>query len=206
MLFKRIVDLLLSTAILLLTSPVMVVVALLVLIASGRPVLFSQVRMGRNFRKFRILKFRTMVVQNNGPPITVAGDKRITRLGAILRRTKLDELPQFWNVIRGDMSIVGPRPEIPEYVELFRERYQRILALRPGITDIASISYRDEERLLINCNNPLIEYRERVLPAKLDLADKYIRERSLADDLRIMYESAFVAFWPRNRIEITPPR
>ena len=206
MLVKRIVDVLLSAAIMVLMSPIMAGVAIFILLESGSPVLFSQVRVGRNFRRFRIFKFRTMVVQNNGPSVTVAGDRRITKLGALLRRTKLDELPQFWNVIRGDMSIVGPRPEVPEYVENFRERYQRILAVRPGITDAASIRYRDEEMLLAECGNPLIEYRERVLPAKLDLADKYIRERSLADDLRIMCESALVAFWRRNRIETTPPR
>jgi lipopolysaccharide/colanic/teichoic acid biosynthesis glycosyltransferase len=195
---KRVLDILLSAAILCLISPIMAVVALAVLLESGRPVLFSQVRVGRNLRKFRILKFRTMRVQNGGPSVTVEGDRRITRVGAFLRRTKLDELPQFWNVIRGDMSIVGPRPEVPEYVDLFLARFEQILIVRPGITDLASIYYRDEEKLLADCENPLMEYRERVLPAKLDLAEKYILERSITGDLRIIFQSARAAFWPQT--------
>jgi len=196
MLLKRVFDLLLGAGILVLLSPVLGVVALAILFESGRPILFSQVRVGRHFRHFRILKFRTMQVQNNGPSITVAGDRRITRIGAILRKSKLDELPQFWNVIRGDMSIVGPRPEVPEYVDLFRERYRHILTIRPGITDFASIYYRDEERVLSNSRDPFIEYRDRVLPEKLDLAEKYIRERSLIRDVEIIVQSAIVSFWP----------
>ena len=197
MLIKRTFDLLLSSVILLLMSPVMAIAALSILLESGGPVLFSQVRVGKHFRKFRILKFRTMIVRNDGPSVTVAGDRRITRVGGLLRKTKLDELPQFWNVIRGDMSIVGPRPEVPEYVDLFRGRYEQILFVRPGITDFASIYYRNEETLLSQSNNPLMEYRNRVLPAKLDLADRYIRERSAWGDLRIVALTALVAFWPR---------
>lgn len=196
MLLKRAVDLLLGAGILILMSPVMAAVALAILLESGRPILFSQVRVGRRFRDFRILKFRTMAVENSGPSVTVAGDRRITRIGALLRKTKLDELPQFWNVIRGDMSIVGPRPEVPEYVGMFRERYERILALRPGITDYASIYFRNEEELLSRCTNPLMEYREQVLPAKLDLADKYLSERSMIRDLQIILQSALIAFGP----------
>lgn len=196
MLLKRTVDLFLGAVILIFMSPVLAAVALAILFESGRPVLFSQVRAGRHFRDFRILKFRTMVVGNSGPSITVAGDRRITRVGAILRKTKLDEVPQFWNVIRGDMSIVGPRPEVPEYVSMFRQRYEQILALRPGITDYASIYFRNEEEMLSHSSDPFIEYCERVLPAKLDLADKYLRERSLMRDLRIILLSALVAFGP----------
>jgi lipopolysaccharide/colanic/teichoic acid biosynthesis glycosyltransferase len=201
MLLKRTVDVLLSSVILIAISPLMAVVALSILFESGRPVLFSQIRIGRNFRRFRILKFRTMLVQNSGPSVTVAGDRRITRVGSILRRTKLDELPQFWNVIRGDMSIVGPRPEVMEYVDLFRERYQEILTIRPGITDLASIYFRDEERMLSHSEDPLAEYTDRVLPKKLELADRYIRERSMTGDLRIILESALVAFLPRAASE-----
>ena len=205
MLLKRAIDLLLSAIILLLMSPVMAIAALSILFESGRPVLFSQVRVGRQFRKFRILKFRTMAVQNHGPAVTVAGDPRITKVGAVLRKTKLDELPQFWNVIRGDMSIVGPRPEVPEYVELFRQRYQQVLTVRPGITDIASIYYRDEEKVLSQRSDPLVEYRERVLPAKLDLAERYIRERSAWGDLRIIGQTALVAFLPRPESNTANP-
>lgn len=198
MLLKRAVDLLLSAAILILLSPVLAAVTLAILLESGRPVLFSQVRVGRRLRTFRILKFRTMHIQNNGPSITVAGDRRVTRIGRILRKTKLDELPQFWNVIRGDMSIVGPRPEVPEYVHMFRERYERILALRPGITDYASIYFRNEEELLSRCSDPFLEYRDHVLPAKLDLAERYLRERGMMLDLKIIFQSALVAFAPAS--------
>ncbi len=200
MFLKRTFDLLLSAMILVLMSPVMAIVALSILLESGGPVLFSQVRVGRRFREFHILKFRTMAVRNDGPTVTVAGDRRITRVGAILRKTKLDELPQFWNVIRGDMSIVGPRPEVPEYVGLYHARYEHILSRRPGITDFASIYYRDEETLLSQSDNPLMEYRTRVLPAKLDLADKYLRERNAWVDLRIIALTALVAFYPGSGV------
>jgi lipopolysaccharide/colanic/teichoic acid biosynthesis glycosyltransferase len=124
-----------------------------------------------------------------GPAITVAGDARITRVGKLLRATKLDELPQFWNVLIGDMSLVGPRPEAPEYVDMFHGRYQRILKVRPGITDIASIRFRDEEKLLARGAEPLREYVQSVLPLKLDLADEYIRTRSLRLDFLILFKT-----------------
>jgi lipopolysaccharide/colanic/teichoic acid biosynthesis glycosyltransferase len=113
--------------------------------------------------------------------------------------TKLDELPQFWNVLRGEMSIVGPRPEVPEYVGLFRERYRKVLTVRPGITDLASIYYRDEETILSQSEDPLAEYEQRVLPAKLDLADKYIRNHNMFYDLHIIAQTALVTVWPRGR-------
>jgi lipopolysaccharide/colanic/teichoic acid biosynthesis glycosyltransferase len=130
-----------------------------------------------------------------GPLITVQGDSRITRVGRILRKTKIDELPQPWNVLRGDMSLVGPRPEIPEYVEQFKARYERILAIRPGITDLASIRFRNEEELLAASREPLREYVERVLPLKLDLADEYIRTASFSSDLSILLRTAKVMIW-----------
>jgi lipopolysaccharide/colanic/teichoic acid biosynthesis glycosyltransferase len=130
-----------------------------------------------------------------GPLITVQGDSRITRVGRILRKTKIDELPQLWNVLRGDMSLVGPRPEIPEYVEQFKARYERILAIRPGITDLASIRFRNEEELLAASREPLREYVERVLPLKLDLADEYIRTASFSSDLSILLRTAKVMIW-----------
>ena len=136
---KRCMDIALSSMVLMLLSPVLAAVALAVWLDSGSPVLFRQERVGLRFRRFQILKFRTMLVQAGGPSVTVAGDGRITRIGKFLRLTKLDELPQFWNVVRGDMSLVGPRPEVPEYVALFRERYGTVLTVRPGITDLASV-------------------------------------------------------------------
>ena len=127
--------------------------------------------------------------------VTVAGDNRISKVGRFLRLTKADELPQFWNVLRGEMSVVGPRPEVPVYVEFYKERYRSILAVRPGITDLASIYFRNEEAILAQSRDPLCEYRERVLPVKLDLADKYIQERSIFGDFAIIARTAMVTLW-----------
>jgi len=145
--------------------------------------------MGLGFRRFHILKFRTMRVAG-GPSVTVAGDNRVTRIGRILRATKLDELPQLWNVLRGDMSLVGPRPEVPEYVDLYRERYRKVLKVRPGITDLASIRFRNEEELLSRSGDPLKEYAERILPAKLDFAEEYVSTHTLFGDISILFRTA----------------
>ena len=196
MLLKRIVDIALSALALLWLSPLLIVVALAVWLESGRPILFRQERVGLRFSRFHILKFRTMRVQSDGPLVTVAGDKRISKIGRFLRLTKMDELPQFWNVLRGDMSVVGPRPELPVYVEFYKERYRSILAVRPGITDIASIYFRNEEAILAQSRDPLCEYRECILPAKLDLADKYIQERSVRGDFAIIARTAIATVCP----------
>jgi lipopolysaccharide/colanic/teichoic acid biosynthesis glycosyltransferase len=127
-----------------------------------------------------------------GPLITVNGDGRVTRVGAVLRALKLDELPQFWNVLRGDMSLVGPRPEVGPYVDLYRDRYAKILTVRPGITDLASLAYRHEEKILAAQPDPQRFYCEVILPAKLDLADRYIGTQSLAMDAGILART-FVA-------------
>jgi lipopolysaccharide/colanic/teichoic acid biosynthesis glycosyltransferase len=197
MFVKRCIDVSLSALVLLLLSPVFAVVALAIWLESGLPVLFRQERMGRDFRQFWILKFRSMRTGIGGPSVTIDGDSRVTKVGRILRLTKIDELPQFWNVLLGEMSIVGPRPEVPQYVDLFRERYCRILTVRPGITDLGSIHFRNEERILALSQDPLREYRERVLPRKLDMAEKYIREQSLLGDFVIIARTAFSTLWPR---------
>jgi lipopolysaccharide/colanic/teichoic acid biosynthesis glycosyltransferase len=186
---KRAVDILLSGLALLTLSPLLALIAVAIVLDSGWPVFYRQERVGRWFQRFQIWKFRSMRVSSEGPQITVGGDTRVTRLGKFLRATKLDELPQFWNVLTGDMSLVGPRPEVPEYVEMFRTRYQHILSVRPGITDIASIRFRDEEKLLAQSPDPLREYVERVLPVKLDLADEYLQKRSLRLDLLILVKT-----------------
>jgi len=126
----------------------------------------------------------------SGPSVTVAGDHRVTSVGKFLRPTKLDELPQLWNVLKGDMSLVGPRPEVPAYVDLYRDRYRTILTVRPGITDLASIAFRNEEEILSAAPDPIRHYREVVLPSKLDLAEQYIRTRSFALDCRILFQTA----------------
>jgi lipopolysaccharide/colanic/teichoic acid biosynthesis glycosyltransferase len=189
---KRAIDIVLSALALLVGLPLLVAIAGAVAVDSGFPVLFRQRRAGLAFRQFPLLKFRSMDGRNCGLRITVAGDRRVTRVGRFLRATKLDELPQFWNVLCGDMSLVGPRPELPEYVEMYRSRYEHILSIRPGITDLASISFRDEEELLGRSSDPLREYALRVLPAKLDLADEYLERRSLRLDLHILAQTLAV--------------
>jgi lipopolysaccharide/colanic/teichoic acid biosynthesis glycosyltransferase len=190
MLLKRCVDIALSSLALMLLSPILAVIAVVVWLDSGSPVVFRQERVGLRFRRFHILKFRTMRVQNGGPTVTVAGDARVTRVGRFLRRTKLDEVLQFWNVLRGHMSIVGPRPEVPQYVELFRERYGVILTVRPGITDLASIHFCNEEEVLSRTGDPLRKYAECVLPAKLDLAEQYVSTHTVFGDISILFRTA----------------
>jgi lipopolysaccharide/colanic/teichoic acid biosynthesis glycosyltransferase len=167
--------------------PVLAVVALLILVNDGPPVLFSQMRVGRYGRLFRIWKFRTMRAGARGRAVTAAGDSRITALGARLRKFKLDELPQLFNVLRGDMSLVGPRPEVPEYVDLESPTWQAVLQVRPGITDLATLLYRDEEALLGASGNTDRFYREAVLPAKLFLNVAYLRTRSFSQDVRLIW-------------------
>jgi len=183
---KRLFDIAVSAVVITMLASVFVAIAVAVLLESGLPVFYSQDRVGRGYRRFRIWKFRSMQRNNSGPGITVRGDKRITRVGKFLRATKLDELPQFWNVFVGDMSLVGPRPEVFEYVEMYRERYDRILTVRPGITDLASVRFRDEESILAAASNLSEYYAQHVLPEKLDLAEEYLRKRSLLFDISII--------------------
>lgn len=189
---KRLFDIAASGAALLLGWPLLLVVALVVRLDTPGPVLFRQVRVGRGGRPFEILKFRTMTHRPaaQGSEITVHRDPRITRSGAILRQWKLDELPQLLNVLLGDMSIVGPRPEVPRYVALYppRER-DLVLSVRPGITDPASIKYRSEADMLAGAPDPERMYREVILPDKLALAADYARNVTLAGDLRIIAQT-----------------
>ena len=188
---KRMVDILVAGLGLLVISPVLVVVAICVKLTSPGPVLFRQERIGRNFRPFFIYKFRTMVqdAPRKGGPITFGADPRITSLGRLLRRAKIDELPQLFNVLLGDMSLVGPRPEVRRYVDLFHSDYRHILRVRPGITDLASIKFRDESTLLGQAANPEEEYVHRILPEKIRLAKTYVRCKSLRLDLSIILQT-----------------
>ncbi len=181
-----------SASVLVVLSPLLLLLSVAIVIDSGFPVFFSQDRAGRYFHRFRLRKFRTMRKSVCGSLITVAGDPRITRLGRLLRNTKLDEIPQFWNVLCGEMSVVGPRPEVLEYVELYHQRYRSILSVRPGITDLASIHFRNEEVILAMSPDPLCEYRERLLPMKLDLADRYLQTRSVFVDFAIIVRTAII--------------
>lgn len=153
---KRIFDLICSTLGLIVLSPILIVIAIRIKTDSDGPVFFKQIRIGEKNKEFEILKFRTMVVdaEKLGRQITVGNDSRITKIGAFLRKYKLDELPQLINVFKGDMSLVGPRPEVPRYVKMYNEEQRRVLEVKPGITDLASIRYRDENDLLGEAENP----------------------------------------------------
>lgn len=185
---KRSFDLAASLCGLLILSPLFAVFAVLTVLDSGRPVFYTQDRIGRGGRRFRLFKFRTMVRNADaiGRPITVGNDPRVTRVGQWLRRTKFDELPQLLNVVRGDMSLVGPRPELPIYVELFPVEYGRLLQVRPGITDRASILYRDESDRLGQSSDPETEYRTRILPDKLRVSAEYLDSASIWSDLGLI--------------------
>ncbi len=185
---KRALDIVAAATGLVVLSPVLTACALAVKMSSPGPVLFRHRRVGRFKRLFDLVKFRTML-DRPGAPITSAGDPRVTGVGRVLRRYKLDELPQLVNVLRGDMSLVGPRPEIPRYVEKFEREYDRILQVRPGITDFAAIEYRDEEKILARSVDPEQAYVEEVLPAKIRLYDRYLSERSLTTDLSLIFRT-----------------
>ena len=186
---KRAMDVLVSGGALLVIWPVLLLIALAIKIDDPGPVFYRQVRVGRGGKPFRIFKFRTMVVDadKKGLSITVGQDKRITRMGALLRKTKLDELAQLLNVFTGDMSFVGPRPEVQRYVDLYTPYQRQVLLVRPGITDYASIAYRNENDLLAGANDPERMYIEEIMPAKIELNMKYLREISPIADLRLIF-------------------
>lgn len=187
---KRLFDFTLAAIGLLVLSPLLVVVALWIKADSAGPVFFRQERVGRYGRLFRIHKFRTMSAraEATGPQITIGEDKRITSFGRILRRYKLDELPQLIDVLVGNMSLVGPRPEVPRYVARYPEDVKTIvLSVRPGITDLASIEFRDESNLLGASENPEQDYVEKILPIKLAYYRRYVTERSFWLDLQLIF-------------------
>jgi lipopolysaccharide/colanic/teichoic acid biosynthesis glycosyltransferase len=193
---KRAFDIFLAFVGLVLLLPLLALAALLIKLESPGPVFFKQERIGRNFRPFWIYKFRTMVQEASvhDSLITVGADRRITRVGRILRKTKLDEVPQLINILRGEMTIVGPRPELRHYVELFRRDYEEILKVRPGLTDLASLKYRDEATLLATAENPEAEYMNHVLPDKIRLAKDYLHHSSFIFDLSLILRTLFKLF------------
>jgi lipopolysaccharide/colanic/teichoic acid biosynthesis glycosyltransferase len=177
---------------LLLLSPLLAAIALAIKLDSRGPVFFRQERVGRGGAPFRIHKFRTMVhaPQSDGPLLTVGADARITRVGARLRRSKLDELAQLIDVLQGTMSLVGPRPEVPRYVAMYpRELREQVLSVRPGITDPVSIEFRDESEQLAMSADPEREYVERILPLKLERAARYARNATLASDVAVLWRT-----------------
>jgi lipopolysaccharide/colanic/teichoic acid biosynthesis glycosyltransferase len=190
---KRLLDIIVALVGLLLLFVPGLLTAVIIKMTSAGPVFFRQERIGRRFRPFFIYKFRTMITDapRRGGQITCGADPRITPIGRVLRKTKLDEIPQLINVFVGDMSLVGPRPEVPHYVELFRVDYAEILEVRPGITDLASIKYRDEAEILGQAVDPEQVYVTRILPEKIRLAKEYTRRRSLWTDIAIVVQTLF---------------
>ncbi|WP_338958373.1 sugar transferase [Fusobacterium vincentii] len=184
---KRIFDITLSLLGLIILLPFMLIIAILIKIDSKGPIFFKQIRVTKGEREFKILKYRTMRVGSDKySQITVGKDKRITKIGSFLRKYKLDEIPQLINVLIGDMSLVGPRPEVPKYVALYTDEQKEILKVRAGITDYASIEFSDENDLLASEKNPEEAYIEKVMPKKIELNKKYLSEISVLTDIKII--------------------
>lgn len=202
--WKRFFDIAVSLLGIIITSPILLVVSILIKLTSKGPVFFRQERIGKGEKPFRILKFRTMVVNadSQGLKITVGGDKRITGVGKVLRKTKLDELPQLFNVFAGQMSLVGPRPEVAEYVALYTPEQRKVLSVRPGITDYASVCFRDENEILAEAEDPQKEYIEHIMPLKLRYNAKYIEEMGVLTDLKILFMTVYVVLGGEVKIQL----
>ena len=185
---KRLMDVVVSGGALLVLWPVLLLIALAIKIDDPGPVFYRQVRVGKDGKEFRIFKFRTMVVDadKKGLAITVGRDNRITRMGRLLRKTKLDELAQLINVFIGEMSFVGPRPEVPKYVNMYTPYQRQVLLVCPGITDYASIAYRNENDMLEGAEDPEKMYIDVIMPDKIELNMKYLREISPLADIRLI--------------------
>ena len=197
LLLKRLFDMAASGIGLLLLAPLLLALAMWIKYDSSGPVFFLQERVGLCGKLFRIIKFRSMRQHHAGPQITVGEDARITRSGRFIRAYKLDELPQLINVLLGDMSLVGPRPEVPRYVALYpADVRDEVLSVRPGITDLASVQYRSESDLLAASSDPELTYTTVILPAKLALYQQYVRQRSLWLDIRIIGMTLGILFKP----------
>lgn len=206
---KRVLDIIFSLAGLIALSPVFATASCLVALFGGTgPVFFRQERIGLGGRPFFIWKFRTMVANADklGPKVTASGDRRITSVGRFLRKYKIDELPQLLNVLCGDMSLVGPRPEVRQYVDLYTPEQRKVLDLRPGITDVASIAFLDEEKLLAQAEDREQYYRSVCMPKKIELNLNYAATATVWTDLRIMCETISAIFRPAASPSATAER
>lgn len=193
---KRLFDILTSAIVLLVLLPVWLIIALLVAVESPGGIFYKQVRVGKGNRDFYLYKFRTMRVGSDKKGLLTVGerDNRITRIGYFLRKYKIDEFPQLLNIIKGDMSIVGPRPEVRKYVDLYTPEQMKVLTVRPGLTDYASIKYVNENEVLAASDNPEQTYIDEVMPAKLDLNLQYIANQSLTEDIRLIFRTFMAIF------------
>jgi lipopolysaccharide/colanic/teichoic acid biosynthesis glycosyltransferase len=193
---KRFFDTLLILLSFVIVLPLLILGLLLVVVFDGPPIFFLQNRVGLNGKDFKVIKFRTMLVDLKSEKgiFNFENSSRVTNIGKLLRKTKLDELPQLWNVLVGEMSIVGPRPEVRKWVDEFPDQWSVIHQVRPGITDPASIIYRNEEQLLSQVKYPEKYYREKILPGKLALYQKYINERTIIKDFFIIFKTIVALF------------
>jgi lipopolysaccharide/colanic/teichoic acid biosynthesis glycosyltransferase len=191
--FKPLLDSGLALIGILILSPLLLTIAIAIKLTSNGPTLYKQQRYGQNFRPFQVLKFRSMIINANqkGLLITAQNDPRITPIGKILRKTKCDELPQLINVLKGDMALVGPRPEVKKYIDHFKTDYEKILSIKPGITDNAAIAFINEEELLANKSEPEHTYIHDILPKKIELYHQYIRTISFKTDIKIIFKTLF---------------
>jgi len=188
---RRTVDILGSALLLLILAPIMLLLGLLVKLSSPGPVLFRQTRIGRHRVPFTLLKFRSMRPSQGGPEVTAGGDQRITGIGRIMRKYKLDELPQFLNVLRGEMALVGPRPEVPRYVEHYSPVQLEVLSVRPGVTGLTQLEYRNEEALLEGRDDVEDYYINEIMPAKLAIDLKYLQSRTLGGDMLLLLRTVW---------------
>ncbi|MFZ4785046.1 MAG: sugar transferase [Flavobacteriales bacterium] len=193
---KRLFDIITSLLALILLLPVILIVSVLIISDSKGGAFFHQIRVGRHGREFKLHKFRTMrPAAESGGQLTVGmRDSRITNIGYTLRRYKLDELPQLWNILFGEMSVVGPRPEVPKYVALYSLEQRKVLNIRPGLTDYASIKYVNENEVLEKSDNPEKTYIEEIMPEKLQLNLKYLEDQNLFTDLKILFDTLKAIF------------
>ena len=189
--FKRGFDVFTSILGLMILSPVLLPIAILIKTNSKGPVFYRGLRVGRAENNFKIFKFRTMVIDADkiGGPSTSDDDPRITKIGKLLRQYKLDEIPQLLNIVKGEMSFVGPRPEVPSEVVTYTEEQKKILTIKPGITDWASLAFHNEGEILKGSTDPHASYREKIRPEKLRLALKYVNERSFLTDMKIIFNT-----------------
>ena len=171
--------------------PLFLICSIAIVIDTGFPIFFKQIRVGKNGVDFKLIKFRTMTIKKDAEKgsFDVGSSVRVTKVGKILRKTKLDELPQLWNVLKGNMSLVGPRPEVRKWVEVYPERWSFVHQVRPGITDPASIKFRNEEEILAKSVNPEKTYKEEILPLKLSFYEKYVRERTFLGDIKLIFQT-----------------
>ena len=189
--FKRLLDIVAALIGLIVLFPLLIVIAVWIKLSSKGPLFYSQKRVGKDFKEFDIYKFRSMVINADkiGPSVTSGNDPRITEIGKFIRRTKIDELPQLLNVLKGDMSLVGPRPEVMKFVEKKRDEYKKILSVRPGITDNAAIEFRDEETIMNQYKDKERAYLDIILPKKIKLYYYYIDNISFVNDIKLILKT-----------------